>query len=1027
MRKFIFSLIFALAGMAVNASVYEGTCGENLTWRLDGSIMTVSGTGDMTNWSSEYDIPWYDEKNEIRMVVIEEGVTSVGHYAFKGCSTIQSISLPESLVQIGDYAFRNASITDLTIPSNVSSIGQWTFYDCDYLTHVKCLPTTPPTLNGNLCNTYSGTMEIPCGTQMAYNSAPYWTRLFSSYDWSIEEFMYLPYEIRFEVSDPALGHIEILEEWNCTFGYAKAKVVPNQKVRFDGWDNGATDPTYKIYPTSDTTVVAKLVEDDTQFTVIVTADESKGTVSGSGTYYYGDEMIIHATAKEGYTFQGWSDGNMQNPRVLPYANHQLEALFRECRILNSEGTDFWVTFLRSDNNNSFNNPLSLSLTFAALEPCVVTIENPYMGWYEQYVLAAGVTRRVDMDENLCYSYVTDSILHTGLHITSTKNVSVFAANYRIKTFDVANVLPCSDLKDEYYIQTYPASDHTRQPQGTHFAIVATEDSTIVDYMVTAQVESSIASEPNVPYSTPVLNAGEVYYIWTGLNDGYASDLSGSHVQARDGKKIAVFQGAPHTNIPYMVRDRDNLYSQAVPVTAWGNEFVVPSSLHHKRDIVRVMALEDGTQVYVNNQLVHTFEFINGDENDRKRTFEFELGESNVYGEIGDHVMDRLPEPLVVDSSCYITTSAPTSVHLFMTSNRYDNYSQNTSETGINDPAMLYIAPVEQMVKEACFSTYNTQQIKLHYINIIARTDATDDIVLKGNGQLRPLANEFRQINSNSDYAFARVQIEDDVYTLSGSKGFIAYVYGFGERESYAFSVGGKNVYQQPKMKLILSCDSIMGSVFGAGEYDFNEIVEISATANEGYEFVHWTDGEENAVRQIIMDDDKELTALFREIGKEPVDTVEVIPTDNSADMLWPEVPFAYSYCITIWLDAFHTQIYCKLYFNAYGMLIDIIFYSSFSNNGPRRAPSDMVKSMIDFAFSLYGLEPETTYYYTITAYDEEGNILNMKEGSFTTMKDQTGIEEVSENPSVTKFFKDGQIYIFRDDKIYTVQGQQINQ
>jgi hypothetical protein len=362
----------------------------------------------------------------------------------------------------------------------------------------------------------------------------------------------------------------------------------------------------------------------------------------------------------------------------------------------------------------------------------------------------------------------------------------------------------------------------------------------------------------------------------------------------------------------------------------------------------------------------------------------------------------------------------------MTSNRYDNY--NSGEYAINDPAMLYIAPVEQMVKEACFSTYSTPQINLHYINIIARADAIGDIALKGNGELRSLTNEFRLVNSNPKYAFARIQIQNDVYTLSGSKGFIAYVYGFGERESYAFSVGGKSVYQIPKMKLILGCDSIMGSVHGSGEYEFNEIVEISATANEGYEFVHWTDGDENATRQIVLTDDKELGALFREIGKEPVDTVEVTPTSNSADIHWPEVPLAYSYCITIWLDMFHTQYYCKLYFNAYGILIYIEYYQGSANYIPRRAPYQLAESNVQFDFSLYGLNPETTYYYTITAYDEVGNELDNTEGEFVTLDETvTGINNTpfpswEGRGEALKLLRDDQIYILRGEKVYNAQG-----
>ena len=726
----------------------------------------------------------------------------------------------------------------------------------------------------------------------------------------------------------------------------------------------------------------------------------------------------------------WSDGNAENPRQVTITQDTiLQAIFRESRKMHSEGTDFWVTFLQGDQSSSTYGG-TLSLTFAALEPCNITIENPANGMKQFIAMPAGVTRNLELYSGSlatdyagswnCYSRRTGEVLHTGLHITSDNNISLFAANHRTKTFDVTNVLPKSDLQDEYFIQTYPASDHENKPQGTHFAIVATEDSTVVDYMVTTAVKMGDSIVPAGSYlTTPVLNAGEVWYVWTGKNDGYKSDLSGSYVKARDGKPIAVFQGDPHTNIPYMVRDRDHIFSQAMPVASWGNEFVVPSSLHHKRDIIRVMALEDGTQVFVNGQLAHTFDFVNGDENDQKRTFEFELGESNVYGDLGDKTYGYLSEPLAVGNSCYITTSAPSSVHLFMTSNRYDNYQNRDA---INDPAMLYISPLEQMVKEACFSTYNT--VPLHYINIIAATNAIEDIALKGADTLMYLAQEFQAVNGNSEYSFARTPIDPGVYTLSGSSGFIAYVYGFGEKESYAFSVGGKSIYSLPKMHLFLGCDSTMGYTIGSGEYDYNEIVTIEAHAYQDFEFVHWSDGDIDSVRQVLLTGDKELFALFKEKDSTPTDTVEVKPTDNSAEIHWPEVPNAYSYCITIWLDIFHTQIFCKIYFNAYGMIIGIVF--EYNSNYANRAPQKLAESNVEFDFSLYGLDPETTYYFTVTAYDEEGNELDQVDGEFTTLNElPTSTNSILNDSYNAKILRDGQILILRGEKIYTAQGVEI--
>ncbi len=66
--------------------VDSGTCGENLTWKLDvDCILTISGTGTMDDYSEETLAPWSGHMEAIHGVVIEEGVSSIGSYAFYDC------------------------------------------------------------------------------------------------------------------------------------------------------------------------------------------------------------------------------------------------------------------------------------------------------------------------------------------------------------------------------------------------------------------------------------------------------------------------------------------------------------------------------------------------------------------------------------------------------------------------------------------------------------------------------------------------------------------------------------------------------------------------------------------------------------------------------------------------------------------------------------------------------------------------------------------------------------------------------
>lgn len=106
----------------------SGSCGDNLAWTLDDECtLTISGTGKMKNY--EGFSPW--QNMALSRVVIEEGVTSIGNWAFVGCESLRSISLPDSLTCIGDDAFSGCvSLAAITIPKNVTSLGETIFFGC---------------------------------------------------------------------------------------------------------------------------------------------------------------------------------------------------------------------------------------------------------------------------------------------------------------------------------------------------------------------------------------------------------------------------------------------------------------------------------------------------------------------------------------------------------------------------------------------------------------------------------------------------------------------------------------------------------------------------------------------------------------------------------------------------------------------------------------------------------------------------------------------------------------------------------
>ena len=143
MRK-ILVLLFVVALAVANVllapnvlpvkAAESGTCRGGISWTLnDNGVLTISGNGsmDQSSW------PWRSFTSSIKTVVIHEGVTSIGNWAFQDCSSLTSITIPNGVTSIGSSAFSGcSSLTSITIPDSVTSIESSAFYRCSSLTSI---------------------------------------------------------------------------------------------------------------------------------------------------------------------------------------------------------------------------------------------------------------------------------------------------------------------------------------------------------------------------------------------------------------------------------------------------------------------------------------------------------------------------------------------------------------------------------------------------------------------------------------------------------------------------------------------------------------------------------------------------------------------------------------------------------------------------------------------------------------------------------------------------------------------------
>ena len=133
----LLSAVMLLSLLPATALADSGTIEGGFNWTLDGTTLTLTGSGELTISNA----PW--NKDDIQTVIINGAVTSIGNECFRGWTNLQSITLPETLQAIGENAFRDCESLELTeLPPGLESIGTNTFRECGAL----ALTELPPNL-----------------------------------------------------------------------------------------------------------------------------------------------------------------------------------------------------------------------------------------------------------------------------------------------------------------------------------------------------------------------------------------------------------------------------------------------------------------------------------------------------------------------------------------------------------------------------------------------------------------------------------------------------------------------------------------------------------------------------------------------------------------------------------------------------------------------------------------------------------------------------------------------------------------
>jgi len=365
MRK-IFSTFLAALFMSVSLHAQtSGTCGENLTWTLQNNVLTISGTGEMTNWSegASHYAPWYSQRDYILSAIIGDSVTSIGRFAFYNCHNLRSVKVSQSLTTLGAYSFEGCSmlasisipygitlidwdtfagctsLTSFVVPGSVTRLSSYVFGGCSSLSYVyipRSVTSIEYAFSGNNSRTLSiyvedpqsliysqgtspinqlfansfATVYVPCGTVAACQDAITWV----DHKSKVFPYPFSFYEFNVSANDTTYGQIiQNLPDSICDT--VSIEAVPFYGHHFDRWSNGETVNPYDLLVTQDTIITAIFAKDTFSLRTQA-ADSTQGQTFGDTIALYRDKISIRAVSAFGYEFARWSDGNTDNPRTV---------------------------------------------------------------------------------------------------------------------------------------------------------------------------------------------------------------------------------------------------------------------------------------------------------------------------------------------------------------------------------------------------------------------------------------------------------------------------------------------------------------------------------------------------------------------------------------------------------------------------------------------------------------------------------------------------------------------------------------
>lgn len=433
----------------------------------------------------------------------------------------------------------------------------------------------------------------------------------------------------------------------------------------------------------------------------------------------------------------------------------------------TSGKDFWLSFGRLGHYAEPNYRYPQDYPMSRYEPQIristtkatrVTITFTQLGTSVIINLQDGEARTIQLNDTqkmAAYS-VAAGVTGKSIHIVSTEPISVYAISQGYGNTDATNVLPTVSLGTDYYHMSYKPFPDSDGYFSDGYTIVATESNTIIKNGKTNQTLAT-------------LQQGQVYSYYT--NTSGTEDLTGTYITSS--KPVSYFVTNSGVHIPETVASVDGLYQQMMPVSSWGNTFLVPVTIQ-KKERVRIIASEGSTNLTIQGSY------------------------SIKKGYLTNIAAGSFVE-LEITSGCLISSNKAIGVCSYLTGSTYIG----GTSSAYGDPAVTWIPPLQQTVDSISISPIipNETLLQHHYALIITSTANKDKTKVKiGNGTYESLTNVTWE--DRGGYSFCSKLLYDTGNPSSGTlnygftnpDGVIVLGYGLGNTgtvsgESYYYLAG----------------------------------------------------------------------------------------------------------------------------------------------------------------------------------------------------------------------------------------------